>query len=224
MCRRAAFIGSLLTVPLVVGLAAAQPQTSIPALTGVRKSSDVRINGDLLSRSVVVAGSSNGRQMEQVYVPLEDIARAVNGAPLLEPALRIDGNRLLISAVSGGEPSGSSTKVRDDKISVKSTDQLKIESAIKIDAGSKNAAKLWLKRGAELTTAMKLSKSTVDLKYNKDNPAGIAVSSAGVISSDVRMLDGKAYVPLADVARAFGGTAQLGSAGYQVSVPSSPPR
>ena len=221
MRRPTAFIAPLLAVALLAGLAPAQPQPSIPALSGVRRSSEVRINGELLSRSVVVAGRSDGSSMDQVYVPLEDIARAVNGAPLLEPALRIDGNRLLISAMSGGDASASNIKSRYDKISVKSTDQaFKTEPALKIDAGSKDAAKLWLKRGDEgLKIGMKQSKSTVDFKYNKVLSAGIAVRSTGVISSDVRMLDGKAYVPLADVARAFGGEARLGSAGYQIRVP-----
>ncbi|MGI8497868.1 MAG: hypothetical protein ACR2OG_09850 [Gemmatimonadaceae bacterium] len=208
---------SLLAVPLAVALASAQPTTPVPALTGVRKSSEVRINGELLSRSVVVAGRSDGSTMDQVYVPLEDIARAVNGAPLLEPALRIDGNRLLISAVSGGDATGSD-KLKERKISNKTTDQaLKYEPTTRIDAGSKDAAKLWLKRGDELK--MKQRANPALWKWSKVDAAGIAVRSTGVISSDVRMFEGKAYIPLADVARAFGGEARLGGGSYQVVIP-----
>ncbi|MDQ6886078.1 MAG: hypothetical protein M3068_02165 [Gemmatimonadota bacterium] len=219
MHRPTAFLAPLLALTLVAGLAAAQPQPFIPALNGVRRSSEVHINGELLSRSVVVSGGSDGSRMEQVYVPLEDIARAVNGAPLLEPALRIDGNRLLLSGVSGSVADKIGAKAKfDNKVSTKIADQAqKVEPAVKIDAGSKDAAKLWLKR-ADDKIGMKQNVSPSLYKWRKD-AAGIAVSSTGLISSDVRMFDGKAYVPLADVARAFGGEARLGNGGYQISVP-----
>ena len=129
----------------------------LPAFTLVENqpTSQVMLNGKAFARGVILQGGI-------IAVSVEDFARAA-GAPItLEPALELQGNRLLARGISSG---GDYKEYKVGGVTAAGSSTMKI----KIVPGQI-----------------------------------IAVRKAGVISNNVMMVNGKAYIPLADVVRAFG--------------------
>jgi hypothetical protein len=138
----------------------------------------VLLNGKALGNGIIIQGGI-------IAISVEDLVKAAGGALTLEPYFRLQGNRLLA------------------------------------EAGVHDVAKKAVTPGtqAELVPAVHPPFKEPPVTYKASQPgaldtkAGIKltpgqflrVQKSGEISSHVFMQDGKAFVPLADVARAFGG-------------------
>jgi len=127
--------------------------------------------------------TTNGKQFGnaqfingQWAISLEDFAKAAGGTLTLEPNFQLQGNRLL-AVVPGVQ---SAEKQRSAASVVPGVAQQKAQGAIILQ--NKDRGGIILQNTA------------------------FHVRKAGIVSSNVFMFNGKAYVPLADVAKAFGGT------------------
>jgi len=110
-----------------------------------------------------------------IAISLEDFAKAA-GAPLtLEPTFTLQGNKLFVREAA--------------------SEAMKYKEA---------AAATQLKQIAQPATELKIVQPAASAKVKIAPGQIFRVQHSGLISSNVFMLNGKAYIPLADVQRAFG--------------------
>lgn len=209
MRRSLALAAPILGAALLAGHAVAQAQHSAPTLRGSWKSTEVRLDDQVFSRGVVVAGKSDGSEIEDVYVPLAAFATALNGTPVLEPSLKLVGSTLLVVAVSrsvtgDAQKKGPTTSVITEKLGADRAAPHYDWIKASFDAASKDAAKMTVKLGPS------------DEKKEKEI-MNISVNAAGVVSRDVRMFNGRAVVPIKDIARAFGAETRFVGGHYQIA-------
>jgi hypothetical protein len=115
----------------------------------------------------------------QWVMPIEDFSRAVGGSLTLEPYLKLNGNHLTAVASSYDWVKASTPAQKPD---------------------ASNSANTIGGTQLKQTTALPADQA----KFHSN--AIIAVRKAGEISSHVFSANGKTWVPVADVARALGGT------------------
>ncbi|GAC1613775.1 MAG: hypothetical protein NVS4B3_28320 [Gemmatimonadaceae bacterium] len=153
---------------------------------------------------------------------------------MLEPALALTGSTLSLASTPRAEEAHTQKAIGDQR-ERQITGRRESEPGIgkdgitlKVDGRaalpvSKDAAKMTIKLTPELKRDVILkggsapSPSGITEKLGPD--ARIVVYSPGVISNDVQTFGGKAALPLADVARAFGGTASVTKGTYEITVP-----
>jgi len=115
----------------------------------------------------------------QWVIPIEDFSRAVGGTLTLEPYLKLNGNHLTAVASSFDWVKAGAPAKKVEPSATANTiggTQLKQDAAVPTDQGKVHSNAI------------------------------IAVRKAGEISSHVFSANGKTWVPVADVARALGGT------------------
>jgi hypothetical protein len=125
--------------------------------------SQLTINGNRLGNIVVGEGGV-------WLVALEDVSRAFGSSVSLEPALQLQGNRLMVREAA--------------------LEYMKIKEGTLVPA---------------------VNKSETTMKIKAAPGQFLKVQKAGAISSHVVMLNGKAYVPVRDLVRAFGDSSVQGS-------------
>ena len=147
--------------------------------------------------------TANGKQVGnaqfingQWAISLEDFAKAAGGTLTLEPNFQLQGSRLL--AVAPGVQVQGKTKIE-------ASSPMNTIGGV---AGNNPAAQ----QKAQGAIILQDKNQGGIILQNKDRGGIILqntafhVRKAGEISHNVFMFNGKAYVPLADVAKAFGGT------------------
>lgn len=210
MRRSLALAAPILAAVLLVGQAGAQGPPSAPTLNGTWKSANVFVNDQVLSRSVALAGKSDGSKIEDVYVRLEDFARAMNGTAVLEPSLQLQGSTLLVVAVSQPdvvvEKRGPTPAKHIGGVKYEDSHAKQFYEWTKVSVVSPNDA-----------AKMKVIFQPIHVGKKVDMSSAVIVHSAGLISRNVRTFDGKAVVPLADIAHAFSGEARYIRGGYQIT-------
>ena len=115
----------------------------------------------------------------QWAVPLDEFSRAFGGGVTLEPNFQLQGNKL-ISVSSGGDRLAKKVEPSAQKVEPSASQNTiggSVAPGVKISAGEKPFI-----------------------------GGALHVRKAGIVSNNVFMFNGKAFVPLADIARAFGGT------------------
>ncbi|GAC1461252.1 MAG: hypothetical protein PVSMB1_11670 [Gemmatimonadaceae bacterium] len=227
--RLVVFMVPVLAVILAPNQGLAQPHVAAHRAQPAWARMQVLINNHVLSRDVVVSPMAGGDPTAGVFVPLADFAQVVNGSTLLEPALALKGSTLslaLTSPASGAILQKAIGDKKEKEVMAKRQTQPGL-SGVKYEDIAE--AKMTIKFAPELKRDVLLkgaSAPSPDVRVQrveivkKIGPAPQPpVYAPGVISNDVRMFGRKAALPLADVARAFGGTVHFANGAYEITVP-----
>lgn len=119
----------------------------------------------------------------QWTISVEDFARLGGSNLTLEPNFKLQGNQLIGLLMPAGESTDDKHKGAYGKFEAPTAANKVHDASVgKINQGAIHSS----------------SKGFLNSRFH--------IQRAGVISNNVIMLNGKAYIPLADVARAFGGT------------------
>ncbi len=149
----------------------------------------VFLNGKPLGKATLINGV--------VAISLEDLARAGGSSLTLEPMFKLQGSNLNAAFARSGEHIKKTAPTEQislnyQKVQVEYKEQTaqKVQPAYKEQTAQKVAP-------SDMKIVKVVDKSSSSLMFKVNKP--------GAISSNVLMQGGKAFVPLSDVAKAFGG-------------------
>lgn len=153
-------------------------------------SRQVLLEGKPISTSALCPGDPGIPEgSTDCWIPLEDLAKLLNGTAFLEPRLKLQGRNLYTAP--GADPAHEVRPETDVSRRIGTPDE-EVEHKVR--------------RGSDVGVKVRPPVNEAQPPMNKALPAGLnlRVARAGLVSSEVQRVGGELFVPLQDVAEALG--------------------